>query len=70
VTIDSLTADVFLHSDGGACTTVQSTRVTMRSLDGAYPAATWAKGKDSGWVKFSGGNPRSDIATWTMTPVP
>jgi hypothetical protein len=62
----------YFHSDGGACDTPVATRespgVTTRFTDTNAPGGSnQAKCKDSGVVKFSGGNLWSPIGTWTLT---
>jgi hypothetical protein len=59
--------DQFLHSDGNACVNAPSTGVTTRYLDETAPTATSAKCKDSTSINFNGGNPWSEIGTWSRT---
>ncbi len=66
-TITGLPGDLFLHSNGNACTTAASTGVTSRFLDGSTPSASAAKCLDSGSVQFAGGNPWSAIGSWNLT---
>jgi hypothetical protein len=66
-TITRVPADLFLHSNGNACTSAASTGVTNRFLNGSTPSASAAKCLDSGSVNFAGGNPWSDINSWTLT---
>jgi hypothetical protein len=54
VTPDPL-QDFFLHSSGG------------NFLDTMPPTATAPKVKDSGRIRFGGGNPWSEIGTWSVT---
>ena len=62
--------NLYLHSDGGPCGSAESVGVTSRSLDDIAPLAAAAKCKDSGSVKFTGGNPYSVIGTWSLPPIP
>jgi YVTN family beta-propeller protein len=56
----------YLRSDGGACPGGggQSAGITTLFLDPTAPAAAGAKCRDSGGVKFSGGNPWREIGVW------
>jgi hypothetical protein len=69
-TIGDEAADVFLHSDGGACITAPSAGVTIHVLDNTIPTSVSAKCADSRAVSFPGGNAWTEIATWSMAPVP
>lgn len=69
-TIDGVTEDLLLHSDGAPCASAQSAGVTVRSLDGTTPTSALAKCKDSGPVGFAGGNPWFEIAVWGGAPAP
>ena len=62
--------DLYLHSDGGACGSVESGGVTTRFLSDTAPAAGSAKCKDSGIVNFAGGNAFSTVGTWSLAPLP
>jgi hypothetical protein len=67
-------ADLYLHSDGGACdkpaATMESQGVTSRFLNTIAPGAVPAKCKDSGVVNFAGGNAWSTISTWSLAALP
>ncbi len=67
-------ADLYLHSDGGACdkpaATMESQNVTTRFLNTIAPGAVPAKCKDSGVVNFAGGNALSTISTWSLAALP
>ena len=69
-TIDGDSADVYLHSDGGARTSNQSAGVTRRFLNSTAPAALQARCKDSGKLNFIRGNPWHEVGTWSMAPLP
>lgn len=60
----SATSDLFLHGTG------PNNNPPVLFLDGASPSATTPKFKDSGPVNFAGGNPWTDIGTWTTDPPP
>ncbi len=62
------TSTLYLDSDGAECKNAESVGVTSRFLNSTAPDATLAKCKDSGAVKFAGGNPFSTIGTWTLLP--
>ncbi len=59
-------ANEYLHSNGGACTSTESAGVTTRYFDVAQSSTT-AKCKDSSSINFSGGNPWAEIGTWTWS---
>jgi hypothetical protein len=67
-------ANLFLHSDGGACdqpvATKESQGVTNRFLNTIAPGAVPARCKDSGVVNFAGGNAWSTISTWYLAALP
>ena len=67
-------ADLYLHSDGGACdkpaATMESQNVNNRVLNTVAPGAVPAKCKDSGVVNFAGGNAWSTIGTWSLAALP
>ncbi len=68
VTLDpNPSADEYLHSDGGPCSSSESSGVTTRSLDSTAPGSDALKCKDSSGVAFAGGNPWKEIGTWSMT---
>ena len=60
----------YLHSNGNACTSAESSGVTNRFLNTTVPSAANAKCKDSPAVKFTGGNAWKDIGTWSLAPLP
>ena len=62
--------NLYLHSDGGPCGSAESAGVTTRSLSDAAPVGTTAKCKDSGSVHFTGGNPFSEVGTWSLPAFP
>ena len=56
----------YLHSNGNPCQNAPSTGVTNRFFNNVAPGSSApAKCKDSGGVNFAGGNPWSEIGTWT-----
>ena len=59
---------LYLHSNGGICTSAASSGVTDRFLDTNPPNGTLAKCNDSGALSFAGGNPWKEIGTWSVTP--
>lgn len=61
-------ANEYLHSDGGACTTTESAGVTTRYFDETSPSGTTAKCKDSTSINFNSGNPWAVIGTWSRAP--
>jgi hypothetical protein len=63
-------ADLYLHSDGAACSNAESAGVTSRFLDTTAPGAVPAKCKDSATVNFAGGNKWSNLSTWSLAPLP
>ncbi len=67
MTLGSSSTDVYLHSNGGACTSAPSVGATNLSFDEVAPTAA-AKCKDSGGVNFAGGNPWKVIGSWVGTP--
>jgi sugar lactone lactonase YvrE len=60
-------ADRYLHSNGTACGSTQSSGVTTQTLDTTAPPSPDVKCKDSGAVNLAGGNPYSVIGTWSLT---
>ena len=66
----SANADFYLHSDGGTCPNGDgdSKGVTTRTLDTTAPVAANPRCKDSGVVKFTGGNPFAVVGTWSLAP--
>ena len=56
------TADFFLHGNGA------SANPSNLLLNGNTPTATTATSKDSAGIKLSGGNPWTQIGTWTAQP--
>ena len=56
------TADFFLHGNGA------SANPSNLFLNGNTPTATTATSKDSAGIKLSGGNPWTQIGTWTAQP--
>jgi hypothetical protein len=68
VTLDpNPSRDEYLHSDGGPCSSSESSGVTTRFLDTNAPGSGALKCKDSSGVAFAGGNPWKEIGTWSMT---
>jgi Beta-propeller repeat len=55
-------ADFFLHGSGATA------NPSTLFLNGDPPTATTAKSKDSAAIKFSGGNPWTQIGAWTAQP--
>jgi hypothetical protein len=66
-TISTLSEDLFLHSNGGACLNAPSVGATTFSLNTTAPSSTQPKCQDSGAVSFASGNPFKTIGTWSMT---
>jgi len=62
--------DLYLHSNGTACSASASTGVTSLTLDPNAPTAARAKCKDSGALNALRGNPFSIIGTWSLAPLP
>jgi hypothetical protein len=62
--------NLYLHSDGTPCPNGDgdSKLVTTRTLDNIAPVAANPRCKDSGVVKFTGGNPFSVVGTWSLAP--
>ena len=62
-TVDTVpSAGFFLHGSGATA------NPSNLFLNGNSPTATTAKSKDSVGIKFSGGNPWTQIGTWTAQP--
>jgi hypothetical protein len=62
----NLETDLFLHSNGNPCANAPSTGVSDRFLDASAPVAAKEKCKDSAGINFKGGNPFSEIGTWSL----
>jgi hypothetical protein len=63
-------ANEYLHSDGKACGSTESTGVTAWTVDTTAPSASAAQCKDSAGLTFAGGNPYKVIGEWLMVPIP
>src|SRR5262249_46755269 len=62
-TVDTVpSAGFFLHGSGATA------NPSNLFFNGSTPTATTAKSKDSAGIKFSGGNPWTQIGTWTAQP--
>jgi len=60
--LQSATVDIFLHGSGGTA------NPPSLSIDGVTPTSAAAKYKDSPAIKFSGGNPWTEVGTWIAAP--
>lgn len=69
-TVEGAKSSEYLHSDGGACSSAESAKVSTWFLDDVAPTAAQAKCKDSRALTFAGGNPWSEIGTWTKAAHP
>ncbi len=69
---DATPSSLYFHSDGGGCdkpvATTDSKGVTTRTLTTALPPVPPAlvKCKDSGKLNFNGGNPFTEVGSWTV----
>ena len=62
-------ANHYLHSNGTSCGSSGSTGVTSLTTDSTAPTGTSARCRDSGSVKFSGGNAWVVVDSWTVPVV-